>query len=118
MSSARLRSSYWNASLSGWVLTVYIRGKQINIAGTASIKRAVEQGTTVTVTVKLGGVQVYKKKFDLCKELGKVGGGCPFKPSKPTLTKSYEIPKALPKVRSQPVVVRSGVQERVPEVNY
>lgn len=82
-------------------MSYLIRGQQLAIDGTATVKKAVEEGTTVDVKVRLGGVQVYHKTFDLCKELGKVGGGCPFKPSRPRMQKSYGIPKSLPKVSLQ-----------------
>lgn len=80
------------------------RGQQFAIDGTGEINRVVEQGTMVAVQAKFGGIPVYSNKFDLCKELAEVAGGCPFQPSTPKMAKSYVIPKALPKVSLQPHV--------------
>lgn len=55
-------------------------------------------GTKVSVKVKLGAAVVYKKNFDLCKELEKIGGKCPISSGKPKIVKTFTIPKAVPRV--------------------
>lgn len=65
---------------------------------TGSILSEITEGAKAHVRVKAGGLVVYKKTWDVCKELKNAGFHCPVHTGTPHIVQTYDIPKMLPKV--------------------
>ncbi|UKZ73604.1 hypothetical protein TrVFT333_001252 [Trichoderma virens FT-333] len=60
------------------------------------VKKTVTQGAYVKVTVKYGLIQLLTTTADLCEQLGNVDLSCPLETGKMTITKSVDLPSAIP----------------------
>lgn len=78
------------------------RGQNLTVDATGTIKTTVEAGAKVAIKVKLGPTTVYRKTFDLCKEIEKVGGRCPINSGKPRIVKTFTVPRGIPRVSQKP----------------
>ncbi|KAJ4391721.1 Phosphatidylglycerol/phosphatidylinositol transfer protein [Gnomoniopsis smithogilvyi] len=78
-----------------------VRGKELTVDATGTVKSLVSAGTKVSVKVKLGHSTVYRKHFDLCKEIEKIGVQCPIDSGTPKVVKSFTVPKSVPRALNE-----------------
>ncbi|KAL7949947.1 putative phosphatidylglycerol/phosphatidylinositol transfer protein precursor [Trichoderma barbatum] len=71
-------------------------GKALLITASGDVKKTVTEGAYVKVTVKYGLIQLLSTTADLCEQLGNVDLSCPLEEGKMTLTKSVDLPSAIP----------------------
>ncbi|KAL7785194.1 putative phosphatidylglycerol/phosphatidylinositol transfer protein precursor [Trichoderma ceciliae] len=71
-------------------------GKALLITASGNVKHTVTAGAYVKLTVKYGLIQLLSTTADLCEQLGNVDLSCPLEPGKTTITKSVDLPSAIP----------------------
>ncbi|RFU73150.1 phosphatidylglycerol phosphatidylinositol transfer [Trichoderma arundinaceum] len=71
-------------------------GKALLITATGEVNKRVAKGAYVKVVVKYGLIQLLATTADLCEQLGNVDLSCPLEPGKMTITKSVDLPSAIP----------------------
>lgn len=73
-------------------------GKALLITASGNVKETITKGAYVKVVVKYGLIQLLATTADLCEQLGNVDLSCPLEPGKTTITKSVDLPSAIPPV--------------------
>jgi hypothetical protein len=73
-------------------------GKSLDITASGQVKQTIATGAYVQLTVKYGLIKLLSTTADLCEQLGNVDLSCPLEPGKMTLTKSVDLPSAIPPV--------------------
>lgn len=73
-------------------------GKPLLITASGEVKTTITEGAYVKLVVKYGLIQLLSTTADLCEQLGNVDLSCPLEPGKMTLTKSVDLPSAIPPV--------------------
>ncbi|CAG8613576.1 7988_t:CDS:2 [Ambispora leptoticha] len=74
-----------------------IRGHALNIKAAGNLSETVDQGSYVDVLVRLGLVQLYKGKLDLCKEVEQnFNLKCPLKKGIHKIDSDVDVPKEIP----------------------
>jgi len=71
-------------------------GKSLDITASGQVKQSITKGAYVQLTVKYGLIKLLSTTADLCEQLGNVDLSCPLEPGKMTLTKSVDLPSAIP----------------------
>ncbi|KAM0250011.1 hypothetical protein ACHAQJ_008818 [Trichoderma viride] len=71
-------------------------GQALLITASGDVKRTVTKGAYVKVVVKYGLIQLLSTTADLCEQLGNVDLSCPLEPGEMTITKSVDLPSAIP----------------------
>ncbi|ODA76211.1 hypothetical protein RJ55_08056 [Drechmeria coniospora] len=71
-------------------------GRALVIKASGTVKKTIEKGAYINVVVKLGLITLINKKLDLCEQLGNVNLQCPVQPGKLDITKSVDLPGAIP----------------------
>ncbi|KAG2194013.1 hypothetical protein INT46_001174 [Mucor plumbeus] len=76
-------------------------GSELTIEAFGTVKENVETGSEANVVVKLGVVQLLRKKFDICVELEKnkddVELQCPIEKGDLSVTQKVTLPKEIPR---------------------
>ncbi|KAI9024898.1 ML domain-containing protein [Phycomyces nitens] len=76
---------------------VPVKGQNLTIDFTGFLKKEVTEGTTVSILVKYGVVQLIRKKFDFCSEVApEVQEECPIPAGPLTFHKDVALPKEIP----------------------
>jgi hypothetical protein len=73
-------------------------GKALEIIASGEVKKTITSGAYVKLVVKYGLIQLLSTTADLCEQLGNVDLSCPLEPGNLTLTKSVDLPSAIPPV--------------------
>lgn len=73
-------------------------GKPLLITASGEVKETIESGAYVKLVVKYGLIQLLSTTADLCEQLTNVDLACPLEPGNMTLTKSVDLPSAIPPV--------------------
>lgn len=73
-------------------------GKPLLITASGQVDKTIASGAYVKLVVKYGLIQLLSTTADLCEQLGNVDLSCPLEPGKMTLTKSVDLPSAIPPV--------------------
>ncbi|KAG6034930.1 hypothetical protein E4U41_006294 [Claviceps citrina] len=71
-------------------------GKQLVIKAHGSVKKTIEEGAYIDLTVKYGLIKLLSTKADLCEQMGEVNLKCPVQPGERVITKSVDLPKEIP----------------------
>ncbi|EGR51806.1 uncharacterized protein TRIREDRAFT_45085 [Trichoderma reesei QM6a] len=71
-------------------------GATLLITATGDVKKTITKGAYVKVTVKYGLIQLLSTTADLCEQLGNVDLTCPLEEGQMTITKSVDLPTAIP----------------------
>ena len=75
-------------------------GKDLVIKAVGTLSEDVEEGSYVLLQVKYGLIRLISTKADLCEQTKNVDLECPIKEGKLELTKTVELPKEIPPVRT------------------
>lgn len=73
-------------------------GKALLITASGVVKKTITTGAYVKVTVKYGLIQLLSTTADLCEQLDNVDLACPLENGSMTITKSVDLPSAIPPV--------------------
>lgn len=73
-------------------------GTPLLITATGNVKGRIAKGSYVKVVVKYGLIQLLSTTADLCDQLGNVDLSCPLENGQMTITKSVDLPSAIPPV--------------------
>ncbi|EFY84185.1 phosphatidylglycerol / phosphatidylinositol transfer protein [Metarhizium acridum CQMa 102] len=71
-------------------------GKPLLVTFKGDIKKKIARGAYVKVVVKYGLIQLLATTADLCEQTQNVDLSCPLEPGKIVLTKSMDMPSAIP----------------------
>ncbi|KAM0449049.1 hypothetical protein ACHAPV_007735 [Trichoderma viride] len=71
-------------------------GKPLDITASGEVKTTITDGAYVKLVIKYGLIQLLSTTADLCEQLGNVDLSCPLEPGNMTLTKSVDLPSAIP----------------------
>ncbi|KAF3072471.1 putative phosphatidylglycerol/phosphatidylinositol transfer protein precursor [Trichoderma pleuroticola] len=71
-------------------------GKALLITASGVVKKTITTGAYVKVTVKYGLIQLLSTTADLCEQLDNVDLACPLENGQMTITKSVDLPSAIP----------------------
>ncbi|KAH6607765.1 putative phosphatidylglycerol/phosphatidylinositol transfer protein precursor [Trichoderma cornu-damae] len=71
-------------------------GESLLITASGDVKRTIDKGAYVKLTVKYGLIQLLSTTADLCEQLGNVDLSCPLESGTLTVTKSVDLPSAIP----------------------
>ncbi|KAG5984517.1 hypothetical protein E4U55_004413 [Claviceps digitariae] len=71
-------------------------GKQLVINAEGTVKKTIEKGAYINLTVKYGLIRLLKTTADLCEQMGEVDLKCPVEPGERVITKAVELPKEIP----------------------
>ncbi|KAG5992190.1 hypothetical protein E4U54_003718 [Claviceps lovelessii] len=71
-------------------------GKQLVIKANGTVKKAIEKGAYIDLTVKYGLIRLLTTTADLCEQMGEVDLKCPVEPGERVITKTVELPKEIP----------------------
>ena len=80
------------------------------------VKDTIIQGAYVRIEVKYGFIKLINMQSDLCEQLGNVDLECPIEPGKLVITKSVDLPRQIPPVRT--LIILSGVGSKVADNRY
>ncbi|KAL1872433.1 Phosphatidylglycerol/phosphatidylinositol transfer protein [Diaporthe australafricana] len=74
------------------------RGQDLDLTVFADValNGAIVTGTSVEVKVKFIGSVVYHHRFDVCRELSKVGTNCPLPPGPFYVNETFPVSKKIP----------------------
>lgn len=86
---------HFSSSLTNNVLD---SGKQLVIKANGTVKKAIEKGAYIDLTVKYGLIRLLTTTADLCEQMGEVDLKCPVEPGERVITKTVELPKEIPPV--------------------
>ncbi|KZZ99171.1 phosphatidylglycerol/phosphatidylinositol transfer protein precursor [Moelleriella libera RCEF 2490] len=73
-----------------------VPGKDLYVAASGEVKKTIEAGAYLNLTVKYGIVTLLKQTADLCEQMGEVDIECPVEPGKVVFTKTVELPQQIP----------------------
>lgn len=71
-------------------------GKALVIKAKGTVKKIIEEGAYVDLTVKYGLIRLLNTKADLCEQMGEVDLKCPVEPGDRVISKTVELPKEIP----------------------
>ncbi|KAG5992913.1 hypothetical protein E4U52_002444 [Claviceps spartinae] len=71
-------------------------GKNLIIKATGAVKRPIENGAYIDLTVKYGLIRLLTTRADLCDKIGEVDLKCPLNPGNMQITKTVELPNEIP----------------------
>ncbi|KAG6007752.1 hypothetical protein E4U21_005591 [Claviceps maximensis] len=71
-------------------------GKALVIKANGTVKKTIEKGAYVNLTVKYGLIRLLTTKADLCEQMGEVDLKCPVEPGERVITKTVDLPKEIP----------------------
>jgi hypothetical protein len=77
---------------------VFYSGTELLITASGTVHETIAEGSYVKLQVKYGLITLITQTIDLCEQLGNVDLGCPVEPGVLTVTKSVDLPKAIPPV--------------------
>ncbi len=95
------------------VLTPLYSGQALLITLSGDIKQNIAKGAYVKLTVKYGLIQLISTTADFCEQAANVNLSCPLQSGKITITKSVDMPSAIPPVRSSPLFLSRGLDANV-----
>ncbi|KAG5926876.1 hypothetical protein E4U42_002843 [Claviceps africana] len=71
-------------------------GKQLVIKANGIVKKTIEEGAYIKLTVKYGLIKLLTTTADLCEQMGEVDLKCPVEPGERIITKAVDLPKEIP----------------------
>ncbi|EFY94139.1 ML domain protein [Metarhizium robertsii] len=71
-------------------------GQDLVIKAEGTVKKTIEEGAYIDLTVKYGLIRLLKTKADLCEQMGEVDLKCPVEPGDRVITKTVQLPKEIP----------------------
>ncbi|QPH15915.1 hypothetical protein C2857_000443 [Epichloe festucae Fl1] len=71
-------------------------GKELVIKANGTVKKTIEEGAYIDLTVYYGLIRLLTTKADLCEQMGEVDLECPVEPGDRVITKTVELPKEIP----------------------
>ncbi|KAL7933696.1 putative phosphatidylglycerol/phosphatidylinositol transfer protein precursor [Trichoderma chlorosporum] len=71
-------------------------GQELLITASGNVKETITKGAYVKLVVKYGLIQLLSTTADLCDQLGNVDLSCPLEQGQMTITKSVDLPSAIP----------------------
>lgn len=77
-------------------------GHDLVIKASGTVSEPIEEGAYVALQVKYGLIRLISTKADLCEQVKNVDLECPIDSGDLTLTKTVELPKEIPNVRTLP----------------
>ncbi|KAG0742039.1 hypothetical protein G6F57_006530 [Rhizopus arrhizus] len=77
---------------------VPVKGKNLEIEFKGYLSEQVPEGTQVEIVVKLGLVQLLKRKFDFCDKIQEIDEKCPIPEGEVTFHKEVELPNQIRKL--------------------
>ena len=66
------------------------------IKASGTVKKTIEEGAYIKVTVKYGLIRLLSRTLDLCEQMGEVDLECPVQPGERVIAKTVELPKEIP----------------------
>lgn len=72
------------------------RGGSISVLVSGNVRKTVKAGAYAKITIKYGLIQLISTTVDLCEQLGSVGVQCPVKTGPFMISKSLDMPSAVP----------------------
>lgn len=75
-------------------------GHDLVIKASGTVSEPIEEGAYVALQVKYGLIRLISTKADLCEQVKNVDLECPIDSGDLTLTKTVELPKEIPNVRT------------------
>lgn len=75
-------------------------GQDLVIKASGTVSEPIEEGAYVALQVKYGLIRLISTKADLCEQVKNVDLECPIDSGDLTLTKTVELPKEIPNVRT------------------
>ncbi|KZP01498.1 hypothetical protein CALVIDRAFT_6692 [Calocera viscosa TUFC12733] len=78
-----------------------VPGQNLTVAVTGTTRMPIEDGAYADVTVKLGLIQLLKKRFDVCEEAtnANITVQCPVEPGDYHLSHTVALPREIPKAK-------------------
>lgn len=76
------------------------RGQALNVTISGEVRETITEGAYILVTVKVGRIKLISTTADFCEETAAVGVSCPIIKGKLDLTKTVNLPSAIPPVRT------------------
>ncbi|KZT56845.1 hypothetical protein CALCODRAFT_496830 [Calocera cornea HHB12733] len=78
-----------------------VPGQNLTVAVTGTTRMPIEDGAYADVTVKLGLIQLLKRRFDVCEEAANanVTIQCPVEPGDYQLSHTVALPREIPKAK-------------------
>ncbi|KZP01497.1 hypothetical protein CALVIDRAFT_559312 [Calocera viscosa TUFC12733] len=78
-----------------------VPGQNLTVTVTGTTRMPIEDGAYADVTVKLGPIQLLKKRFDVCEEATNMDltVQCPVEPSDYHLSHTVALPRKIPKAK-------------------
>lgn len=83
-------------------------GQELVIKAHGTVKKTIEQGAYVQLSVKYGLIRLVNTKADLCEQIGNVDLECPVKAGDMEITKKVELPKEIPPVCYPPPLIKDA----------
>ena len=71
-------------------------GKDLVISAKGTVKKAIEAGAMVHVTVKYGLITIINQNIDLCEQVTNVDLACPIEEGDMVLSKNVSLPSQIP----------------------
>ncbi|POR39469.1 Phosphatidylglycerol/phosphatidylinositol transfer protein [Tolypocladium paradoxum] len=71
-------------------------GQELVIKASGTVKKTIEEGAYIKVTVKYGLIRLVATKADLCEQIGNVDLKCPVEAGDMEITKKVDLPKEIP----------------------
>ncbi|KAK9436986.1 phosphatidylinositol/phosphatidylglycerol transfer protein [Metarhizium brunneum] len=79
-----------------WFVLFDSSGQDLVIKAEGTVKKTIEEGAYIDLTVKYGLIRLLKTKADLCEQMGEVDLKCPVEPGDRVITKTVQLPKEIP----------------------
>jgi hypothetical protein len=79
-------------------------GQDLVIKASGTVSEPIEDGAYVVLQVKYGLIRLISTRADLCEQVKNVDLECPIDAGHLTLTKTVELPKEIPNVRTSPTL--------------
>jgi len=71
-------------------------GQELVIKAHGTVKKTIEEGAYVQLSVKYGLIRLINTKADLCEQIGNVDLKCPVKAGDMKITKKVDLPNEIP----------------------
>lgn len=85
--------------------TIQYSGKELLITASGTIKKRIEQGAKVKISVKYGLIKLLTTEADLCEQIANVDLECPLEPGDRDIVKTVDLPAEIPPVRNPLIFV-------------
>ncbi len=79
-------------------LIIFVRGANLTIQATGTVKEDIEDGAYVKLQVKYGYIKLIDTTVDLCEEIKNVDLECPIQKGRISIVKEVELPREIPPV--------------------